>query len=66
MFMLPRNKDFVEVIPEVLFVTELVSVISEILGSRHIEAPADGVRVMDVLPVLPCLLSHTQTWSVKP
>ena len=53
-------------IPEVLFVTELVSVISEILGSRHIEAPADGVRVMDVLPVLPSLLAHAHTRCVEP
>ena len=64
--MLPWNQDFVEVISEVLFIAELVSIISKILRGGDIEAPANGVRVVDVLPVLPRLLAHTQTWCVKP
>ena len=61
---LPWNQDFVEVIPEVLFITELVSVVREILSGGDVEAPADGVCVVDLLPVLPRLLSHTQAWRV--
>ena len=56
--MLPWDQDFVEVIPEVLFIAQLVSVISKILRGGDIEAPADGVRVVDVFPVLPGLLAH--------
>ena len=56
--MLPWDQDFVEVIPEVLFIAQLVSVISKILRGRDIEAPADGVCVVDVFPVLPGLLAH--------
>ena len=62
--MLPWDQDFVEVIPEVLFITELVRVVREILSGGDVEAPADGVRVVDLLPVLPRLLSHTQAWRV--
>ena len=61
---LPWNQDFVEVIPEVLFITELVRVVREILSGGDVEAPADGVGVVDLLPVLPRLLSHTQAWRV--
>ena len=64
--MLPWDQDFVEVIPEVLFVTELVGVVREILSGGDVKAPADGVRVVDLLPVLPRLLSQTQTRCVKP
>ena len=56
--MLPWDQDFVEVIPEVLFIAQLVSVISKILRGGDIEAPTDGVRVVDVFPVLPGLLAH--------
>ena len=56
--MLPWDQDFVEVIPEVLFIAQLVSVISKILRGGDIKAPADGVRVVDVFPVLPGLLTH--------
>ena len=56
--MLPWDQDFVEVIPEVLFIAQLVSVISKILRGGDIEAPADRVRVVDVFPVLPGLLAH--------
>lgn len=64
--MQPRNQDFVEVVPEVLFVTQLVRVVGEVLRGGDVEAPADGVRVVHVLPVLPRLLSHTQTRCVEP
>ena len=56
--MLPWDQDFVEVIPEVLFIAQLLSVISKILRGGDIEAPADGVCVVDVFPVLPGLLAH--------
>ena len=56
--MLPWDQDFVEVIPKVLFIAQLVSVIRKILRGGDIKAPADGVRVVDVFPVLPGLLTH--------
>ena len=54
----PGNQDCVQVILEVLFVTELVSVKSKILGGEHFEALPDGVFVVAGLTLFPCFLSH--------
>ena len=62
----PWNEDFVKMTPEVLFITELVCVVRKILGRRDIEASADCVREVDVLPVLPRLLAHAHTWCIEP
>ena len=63
--MLPRNQDIVQVILEVLLVTELFGVVQKVLRGRDVEAPADGVCEVDVLHVLPRFWFHTQTWFVK-
>ena len=55
----PGNQDCVQVILEVLFVTELVSVKSKILGGEHFEALPDGVFVVAGFTLFPCFLSHT-------
>ena len=62
----PWNEDFVKMTPEVLFITELVCVVRKILRRRDIEASADCVREVDVLPVLPRLLAHAHTWCIEP
>ena len=62
----PWYEDFVKMTPEVLFITELVCVVRKILGRRDIEASADCVREVDVLPVLPRLLAHAHTWCIEP
>ena len=55
----PGNQDCVQVILEVLFVTELVSVKSKILGGEHFEALPDGVFVVAGFTLFPWFLSHT-------
>ena len=60
--MLPWNQDFVEVIPEVQFITKPVSVVYEVLFGGDKEALADGICVVDALHIFPRLISPTQTW----
>ena len=62
----PWYEDFVKMTPEVLFITELVCVVRKILGRGDIEASADCVGEVDVLPVLPSLLAHAHTRCVEP